>query len=96
MKYQLECDHYIDDKILPIGTIIGDGTEVLFRDAKGNPTPPSTSMIPMDAEAKKIFEAKFGIEPPERDPLKAIPIQGTAVHQEVKSAPYSPRPGSTK
>lgn len=95
MKYRLDADHYIDDKLIPAGTVIGDETEIPYRfvsdvpDGKGgiskagDPKPPSRSMIPVDGEAKQLFEKEFGQTAPERDPTKAIPLQGTGDKTKV-------------
>lgn len=57
MKYRLLSPHYIDDRLLPAETEIGDETDVPFRDAKGKPLSPTSEMAPVDDEAKKLFSA---------------------------------------
>lgn len=105
MQYRLDGDHYIDDMLIPAGTVIGDDSgSVAYRfiadtpdgeggyHKKGDPKPPSRSMIPLDDEAKHLFHKKFGGVPPERDYAKAIPLQGTGDKTKVP-APGAPRPG---
>lgn len=31
MQYRLECDHYDSDRVIPQGTIVGDGTDFPWR-----------------------------------------------------------------
>lgn len=78
MKYRLDVQHYINDRLLEPGHIIGDETDVPFVDAKGHPMVPSRGMTPLDHEARAHMEKAFpGVEMPERDPTKAIPIRGS-------------------
>ncbi len=56
MKFRILSPHYIDDRLLPEGTIIGDEGVVSFRDEKGKPLVPTHEMEPLDDEAKKLFE----------------------------------------
>jgi len=75
MKYRLDAQHYINDRLLEPGHVIGEGTDVPFVDRKGNPIRPSRSMTPLDAEARSHFEKAFpGTDLPEADALKAIPL----------------------
>lgn len=77
MKYRLDAQHYYLDMLLEPGTEVGDGTSFPWRDKTGHPLDPSVSMTPLDEEAKRAVKAKFGTGLPERDPTKAIPLQGT-------------------
>lgn len=97
MKWQLLEPHHIDEQVLPTGTIVGDETEWPFRstynDKKigrkvGDPLPPSRAMHPMDEEARRAFEAAFGGEVPDIDPLRSIPLTG------AEGAPRVPGVGS--
>lgn len=106
MQYRLDGDHYIDDMLIPAGTVIGDDSgHISYRythdvpDGQGgyfkagSPRPPGRQMVPLDAEAKELFFKAFGGVPPERDPTKAIPIQGTG--DKTKALPPgAPRPGT--
>ena len=101
MKWRLEVPHYIDEQVLPPGTLVGDDTEHPYAftqdDAKlgrkvGEPMPPSTGMTPMDEEARAVYRKKFGDSIPERDPLKSIPLTGAQGAPLVKPA-TSTRPG---
>lgn len=78
MKFRLDAQHYIHDRLLEPGTIIGDGTDVPMVLPNGDPVLPSVNMTPLDEEAKAAFAARFpGARPPERDPTKAIPLRGS-------------------
>lgn len=97
MKWQLLEPHYIDETVLPAGTIVGDDTPHPFRstyndkkiDRKiGDHLPPSRAMTPMDEEARRAFEETFGEEVPDIDPLKSIPLTG------AEGAPRVPGVGS--
>lgn len=86
MRFRLDAQHYINDRLLEPGHIIGDGTDVPFVDAKGRQMQPSVSMTPLDDEAWDVFKQRFpGTQMPERDPTKAIPLQGTG--DKVKAPP---------
>lgn len=85
MRWQLTEPHHIDEQVLPVGTIIGDDTQWLFRVTKadprlnrkvGDPMPCSTAMIPMDDEARAAYDEKFQGKVPESDPTKSIPLTG--------------------
>lgn len=91
MRFFLDQAHYVEDRLLDKGVIVGDSAE-------GQPAPvhpwrwprenkrigvtagqamkPSRWMVPLDDEAKKLYKATFGEEPPERDPFAAIPLTG--------------------
>lgn len=79
MKFRLDIQHYIGDRLLEPGHIIGNETDVPFIDARGKPMIPSRNMTPLDDEAWDIFNKTFpGTQGrPERDPTKAIPLRGT-------------------
>jgi len=75
MRYRLDAQHYIHDRLLEPGHIIGDGTDVPFTDRRGQPMRPSRSMTPLDGDAKAAFQKAFpGAELPNADALAAIPI----------------------
>jgi hypothetical protein len=57
MRFKLLAQHYINDRLLEEGTIIGEGTEVPFLDAKGNPLPPSDQMEGLDEESQKLVDS---------------------------------------
>lgn len=78
MKFRLDTQHYINDRLLEPGHIIGDETDVPMVLANGDPIVPSVNMTPLDDEAWKCFQDAFpGTKRPERDPTKAIPLRGT-------------------
>lgn len=87
MRFRLDAQHYINDRLLEPGHIIGDETDVPFIDEKGRPMKPSVSMTPLDAEAHEHFKRTFpGAEFPERDPTAKIPLQGTFDKTKVGGA----------
>ena len=105
MQYRLDAQHYIDDMLLEPGTVIGDDSgSIAYRYVqdtddgrggvakKGSSRPPSRQMTPLDDEAKKLYADYFGTTAPERDPTKAIPVQGTGSEAKVLP-PGAPRPG---
>ena len=74
MKFRLDAQHYMNDRLLEVGHIIGDETDVGLPDG----WVPSRQMTPLDDEAKAFFSRTFpGATYPERDPTKAIPLRGT-------------------
>jgi hypothetical protein len=86
MKFRLDEQHYINDRLLEPGHIIGDQTDVPMVLANGDPMKPSRSMTPLDDEAWGLFNETFpGTRRPERDPTKAIPIRGSG--DTAKQAP---------
>lgn len=96
MKWQLLEPHHIDEQVLPPGTIIGDDTQWPFRSTYNDPKigrkigdalPPSTAMTPMDDEARKVYDERFGGAVPNTDPTKSIPLTG------APDAPRVPGPG---
>ena len=86
MRFRLDAQHYINDRLLEPGHIIGDGTDVPMILPDGSPMKPSVNMTPVDDEAWGFFQETFpGTRRPERDPTKAIPIRGTG--DSAKQAP---------
>lgn len=59
MKYRLDAQHYINDRLLEPGHIIGDETDCAFVNADGSPMEPSMQMTPLDGDAKSAFEKRF-------------------------------------
>ena len=79
MRFRLDAQHYINDRLLEPGHIIGDGTDVPMMLVNGQPLEPSVHMTPLDAEATAFFMKHYpGSTMPERDPMKAIPISANA------------------
>lgn len=109
MKYRLDSDHYINNMLLPAGTLVGDDTPYPYRHEKntpskdkagrpivllaGSPLPPSLNMSPMDGESEQLYRAHFGEDAPPRDPTASIPLQGTG--DKVKApGPAAVRPSA--
>lgn len=89
MKFRLDERHYINDRLLEPGHVIGEGTDVPMVLPNGDPIHPSASMTPLDDEAMEVFKQRFpGARMPERDPTKAIPLRGTG--DQAKSPPIIP------
>jgi len=75
MQFRLDENHYIDDRYLEAGTVIGDDTPYPFRYLKDTPVKdetgkpqviksgtaqiPSRAMTPLDDEAKKMYDKAF-------------------------------------
>lgn len=75
MKYRLDAQHYINDRLLEPGHIVGDETDVPFRDRKGEPLIPSASMTPLDGDARSHFKKHFpDAVLPEGDAANNVPI----------------------
>lgn len=106
MKFQLAAQHYIEDRLLEPGTIVGDETPYSFRYSRdvtqvnkegrvetikaGSPMTPSREMIPLDEEAKQLMREAFPAGPAPADPTASIPIRGTG--DEAKApGPAAPR-----
>lgn len=78
MQFRLDTQHYINDRLLEAGTIIGDDTGIAMVLPNGDQMKPSVNMTPLDDEARKLFSETFpGARLPERDPTKAIPLRGS-------------------
>lgn len=86
MKFLLEIDHYVDDRLLEKGSVIGDSEGCVhdWRYLKaegehkaGDRRPLSSAMTPLDEEAKALMQRQFGTTKAVIDPTSAIPIQGT-------------------
>jgi hypothetical protein len=75
MRYRLDVQHYINDRLLEPGHIVGDGTDVAMVDANGEDIPPSQHMTPLDGEAQQVFKKRFpGARLPKQEALDRIPI----------------------
>lgn len=110
MRFRLDAQHYVDDRLLEPGMEVGDGEGVAhswrypadihkedFDRKAGQAMPPSVQMTPLDAEAKKLYQDTFGTGKPERDPTKAIPLQGTLSTAKVPPVvPAKPLPPTPK
>jgi hypothetical protein len=85
-RFRLDAQHYINDRLLEPGHIVGDDTDVPLVAANGEPIKPSVSMTPLDEDAWALFNETFpGARRPDRDPTKAIPIRGSG--DSAKQAP---------
>lgn len=79
-QFELLVQHYIDDKLLEAGEIIGEGTSVPFLHPDGSPRPPSTEMRGLDkasqAEVEKVQTKAGGYGV---NPMNALPttMEGT-------------------
>jgi hypothetical protein len=110
MKWRLDAPHYINDMYLESGTEIGDDTGIPFRferDSntvrpdgkrvvvkKGERMLPSIAMTPLDDEAKKVYQERYGEVPPDVDPTQRIPIMGNVQSSENIQPGKSPIPGA--
>ena len=105
MRFLLDQPHYVDDKILDAGLEIGDGENAVhdwryLADNKvanikaGTLRPLSVNMTPLDDEARAKLREFFGTEAPEKDPTKAIPLQGTG--SQAKVPPLAPKISASK
>lgn len=56
MRFKLTAPHYINDRLLDEGYIVGEGTDVPFLDKAGNSLPPSDYMEGLDDESKAAVE----------------------------------------
>lgn len=85
MKYRLTAPHYIEDRVLPAGTVIGEGTEFPFLLPDGTPRPPSTEMEGLDDESIAAVKAVIDktlpmtFQPPVPEPAGADPTKDPLV-----------------
>lgn len=77
-KYRLLAQHYIDDRLLEAGTVIGEGTDVPFLDADGKPLPPTPFMEGLDKASKA-----------ETDKVSALDIDASIAQSGVASEPIN-------
>lgn len=101
MKFRLDAQHAMFDRLLEPGTVIGDEeTGFPMVHSNGEPMKPSVYMTPLDDEARDLFKETFpGARMPERDPTKAIPLRGTgdvAKSPPVITTPAPVEPAATK
>jgi hypothetical protein len=97
MRYRLDADHYDEFNLLPAGTIVGDGCEVSWKylpivaDPKLRNTykPPSMEMTPLDEEARKAYNDRFGLIPPDKDPTNKIPLFSVDPSDTGSAAPHT-------
>jgi hypothetical protein len=96
MRYQLTSPHYINEQVLPAGTIIGDGTPHPYQSnhtdnrigrKKGDNLPPSVEMIPLDDDARQLYEQTYPDGSPPSQPQDAIPLTGAENAPLVKTRP---------
>lgn len=57
MLFKLQAQHYIDDRLLEEGELVGDGQAVTFKLPNGEYRTPTYQMEPLDDAAKKAIEA---------------------------------------
>lgn len=69
-KFKLTAQHYIDERLLEPGTIIGEGTEVPFTYPDGSPRPPTFDMEGLNDESQAEIDA---LDAAQRFPVDAIP-----------------------
>lgn len=69
MRFRLISQHYIDDRLLPADTIVGDG-----KDAVAYSGPPSMMMEPLDKEAEEAIK-KYNIDKKKRPEAMTPPTQ---------------------
>lgn len=83
MLFKLQAQHYIDDRLLEEGTLVGDGQIVAFKLPDGTYRTPSYQMEGMDDEAKKAIAAL----PPMLNmdlALAALPLEPQGVDNATK------------
>jgi hypothetical protein len=56
MRFKLTAQHYINDRLLEEGYVIGEGTDVPFLDKNGNYLPPSDYMEGLDDESRTAVD----------------------------------------
>lgn len=56
MKWKLLMPHYINDALLPAGTVVGDDCQYNFNKPDGSMHAPSLNMEPADREAEAYLE----------------------------------------
>jgi hypothetical protein len=94
MRYRLDADHYDEFNLLPAGTIVGDGCEVSWKylptvadpKLRNAYKPPSMEMTPLDDEAKRAYNERFGSVPFEKDPTNKISLFGGINPSDTGSA----------
>jgi len=57
MRFKLTAQHYINDRLLEEGVIIGEGTDVPFLDKNGDSLPPSNFMEGLDEPSQAMVDA---------------------------------------
>lgn len=57
MRFKLLAPHYIDDRLLEAGEVIGEGTQVPFTYPDGSPRTPSPEMEGLDEESAAAVAA---------------------------------------
>ena len=70
-QFRLLAPHFINDRLLDTGTIIGEGTEVPFLFPDGSKQTPSPEMEGLEPPAQAEVEA---VKKKHLDPITTIPI----------------------
>lgn len=102
MRFKLTAQHYIDDRLLEAGEIIGEGTSVPFLMPDGTPRPPSTEMEGLDEESQAAVDAVQARSfPLFLDLNPAMGMDPTAVEVDPTNAQQMasltlPKPGKVK
>lgn len=73
-QFKLLAQHYIDDRLLEEGMIIGEGTEVPFTLPDGTLRPPSLDMEGLSPEAKAEVEAIHKAATWGANPIEHLPL----------------------
>ena len=89
-QFKLLSQHYIDDRLLEAGKVIGEGTDVPFLYPDGTPQPPSNEMEGLDdaAQAEVAAVLRRGFVPIESLPMTMEPVDVGPV--PVESPPDTP------
>lgn len=95
-QFKLLSQHYIDDRLLEAGKVIGEGTDVPFLHPDGTPRPPSNEMEGLDEAAQAEVEAvlRRGFIPIESLPMTMEPVDVGPIPTEAPAdTPVFPKGG---
>ena len=100
-QFKLLSQHYIDDRLLEAGAIIGEGTEVPFLYPDGTPRPPSTEMEGIDEDSQAEIDAVkekaiYGIAPQDGLPMTmGVPLMTNVAETKIDPGTLSDITAST-
>lgn len=85
-QFKLLSQHYIDDRLLEAGKVIGEGTDVPFLFPDGSPQLPSGEMEGLDEASQAEVEA---VRARGFVPIESLPTVGDAPVVVVPTAPVN-------